>query len=241
MDLLICSTSHLVVDGLSAVLERAGHSVIARVDRLEGVAAVCDVVPVEALILDLDVGSAHTRRTVEVLRARHPGVLIVALVERLDATTSTWAAELRLDRVLMRSVRSADLVEALRQPAFRASKPHGVGGRALRLSPSEERVLAGLCAGADTRAIAGALGVAESTVRSHVRAIFDKLGVRSRVAAVLVATSLGLCVPGLPGVDHSRTSLGGFGVDEVAAGTEPTPGDDSRGASSRRRNGPHPR
>jgi DNA-binding CsgD family transcriptional regulator len=53
-----------------------------------------------------------------------------------------------------------------------------------RLSPREEQVLALVGAGLPSRAIAQALYISESTVKAHVRHVFEKLGVHTRAAAV---------------------------------------------------------
>ena len=53
------------------------------------------------------------------------------------------------------------------------------------LTRREEEVLALLREGLSNRQIAHALWIAESTVKVHIRHIFDKLGVRSRTAAAL--------------------------------------------------------
>lgn len=46
--------------------------------------------------------------------------------------------------------------------------------------------------------------LSEATVRTHVSRIVDKLGVRDRVGAVVVAPESGLVRPGLPGTPADR-------------------------------------
>jgi ATP/maltotriose-dependent transcriptional regulator MalT len=60
------------------------------------------------------------------------------------------------------------------------------------LSARERDVLRLLANGLDNAQIAGALSVAISTVKAHINHIFGKLGVRSRLEAVLRAQELGL-------------------------------------------------
>jgi DNA-binding NarL/FixJ family response regulator len=60
-----------------------------------------------------------------------------------------------------------------------------------RLSDREEGVLAELALGRTNREIAERLHIAESTVKSHLKSILEKLGVRNRVEAVLYASRRG--------------------------------------------------
>jgi len=60
------------------------------------------------------------------------------------------------------------------------------------LSAREREVLRLLANGMDNAQIARTLAVAVSTVKSHTNHIFGKLGVRSRLEAVLRAQELGL-------------------------------------------------
>ena len=62
--------------------------------------------------------------------------------------------------------------------------------RLARLTPREQAVLDGMRAGGTVAELAGLLDVREATVRTHVRAILRKLGVRSQLAAVAVAQEL---------------------------------------------------
>jgi NarL family two-component system response regulator YdfI len=61
-----------------------------------------------------------------------------------------------------------------------------------RLSRREVDVLAQLARGAGNKAIGGALGISEHTVKFHIASIFGKLGVSSRTEAVTQGVRLGL-------------------------------------------------
>jgi len=59
-----------------------------------------------------------------------------------------------------------------------------------QLTPREREVLDLMCSGLGNNAIARRLFIAESTVKRHVHHVLTKLGVRSRLQAVLVARDL---------------------------------------------------
>ena len=62
-----------------------------------------------------------------------------------------------------------------------------VATSAHRLTPRQAEVLRLLERGCSTSQIAAQLGLAHETVRNHIRAVFRRLGVHSRLEAVMVA------------------------------------------------------
>jgi PAS domain S-box-containing protein len=61
-----------------------------------------------------------------------------------------------------------------------------------RLTPRQHDVLVLLDSGCSTAEIAAELGVSPETVRNHLREVFRRLGVRSRIAALATARRHGL-------------------------------------------------
>jgi DNA-binding NarL/FixJ family response regulator len=74
------------------------------------------------------------------------------------------------------------------------SIPSAVGAVA-RLSDREREVLKLIASGANNTEIAQALIVSERTVKSHIGAIFSKLGVRDRAGAIVIAYEAGTTDP----------------------------------------------
>jgi DNA-binding NarL/FixJ family response regulator len=98
------------------------------------------------------------------------------------ALRGAHAGEAAISRVL-----SMKLVERLRMVP-----ESGVGVRPVRspLTPREWEVLDLLCADRSTDDIADTLVLSVETVRSHIKNLLRKLGVRSREEAVALATNL---------------------------------------------------
>ncbi|HXF72870.1 MAG TPA: LuxR C-terminal-related transcriptional regulator [Actinomycetota bacterium] len=89
----------------------------------------------------------------------------------------------------------ADLAPPLgRQPAGR----DGLARRVDRLTPRELEILREAALGRRNDEIAGALGMSRHTVRTHVQNILTKLGVHSKLEAVLVAIRYGKVAPLAP-------------------------------------------
>jgi DNA-binding NarL/FixJ family response regulator len=104
----------------------------------------------------------------------------------------------------IRAVASGDAVVApsttrrlLETVAHRLPESGRVEGPALTgLTPREREVLVAVARGLSNSEIAGALVLAEATVKTHVGRILAKLGLRDRVQIVVFAYERGLVAPG---------------------------------------------
>jgi DNA-binding NarL/FixJ family response regulator len=76
-----------------------------------------------------------------------------------------------------------------------------VGGPRLLdgLTPREREILVLVSQGCSNREIADALVISENTAKTHVAHVLDKLGVRDRVQAVVLAYEAGVLPPGVEG------------------------------------------
>ncbi len=100
-----------------------------------------------------------------------------------DAPATDVVAAARHAIVSPRSFTATDLTEAMR----RKMSPTGP-----QLSPREDEVLRLLAQGLGVSAVARALYVSESTAKTHIAKIYDKLGAANRAQAIMNAIRAGL-------------------------------------------------
>jgi DNA-binding NarL/FixJ family response regulator len=109
--------------------------------------------------------------------------------EELIAAIHTIAAG---DSLLSPSVTSRVIERMAGQPAPGAARD----SRFAELTPRETEVLGLVARGLSNAEIAATLVIEESTVKTHLKRILAKLGVRDRVQAVIFAYESGLTRPG---------------------------------------------
>jgi DNA-binding NarL/FixJ family response regulator len=123
------------------------------------------------------------------LRAGASGFLLKrARPEELIAAVHTVAAG---DSLLSPSVTRRVIDRMAQQP----TPELGDQTKLDALTPREREVLERIARGLSNREIAAALAVEESTVRTHVKRILMKLGLRDRVQAVIFAYETGVSRP----------------------------------------------
>jgi two-component system, NarL family, response regulator DevR len=147
------------------------------------------------------------------LRERYPEATILASGAGADATTISRGLLLGADGYLDKDVDPVEFLEAIRQAARGEAVLAGapvdwVGSIAggfdrarhieSQLTRREREVLQVAAEGLTAREIARHLGVRERTVTTHLGRIYGKLGVNSRVGAVIEAARTGLVTVGTP-------------------------------------------
>jgi DNA-binding NarL/FixJ family response regulator len=150
-----------------------------------------------------------------------PGILQRSPASRIIILTSFGEEEKVIPAIragahgyLLKDISPAELVRAIRAAALGRAQLHpdvaqklmaavaGVSGSgreeglAEALTEREREVLALLAAGRSNREIAAALIIGETTVKSHVSSILDKLGLEDRTQAAIYALRHGLAPAG---------------------------------------------
>ena len=213
---MVVDDQELVRAGFSAILEGEpdievvgeaadGSDVLA-------VARAClpDVVLMDIRMPDLD-GIAATRQLLD----HGPRGLHVLMLTTFDLDEYLYEAmKAGAGGFLLKDVPRAQLLAAVRSVAMgeaslapslvrrlvddfvgRPLAGRAVGGRLATLTPRETEVLLQMAGGLSNAEVAAALFLSEATVRTHVTHIFEKLGVRDRVQAVVLAYESGIVSP----------------------------------------------
>jgi DNA-binding NarL/FixJ family response regulator len=190
-----------------------GRVAVERVRRLRP-----DVVLMDVRMPELD-GIAATREVVAVA----PDVRVVILTTfedddyifgALTAGASGFLLKRTSPEQLLEGIRAVAAGDSLLSPSVTrrvidrmATLPSGeavLDRRVDALTPRERDVLEQLARGLSNAEIAGALVIEESTVKTHVKRILMKLGLRDRVQAVIFAYESGLVSPGPKGAAALR-------------------------------------
>ncbi len=211
---VVVDDQDMVRRGLRLILELAGIEVVAEAhDGAEAVAAVSEHAP-DVVLMDLRMpgmdGVEATRRIVAESESR------VLALTTFDVDRHV-VDSLRAGAVgfLLKDVTSEGLIEAVQRaasgepvvapavlarlmnhfstrPPLPPQEPPGWAD----LSEREREVLAMIGAGRSNAEIAADLVISMATVKTHVRHVFAKLGLRDRAQAVVVARDAGIVGPG---------------------------------------------
>jgi DNA-binding NarL/FixJ family response regulator len=155
----------------------------------------------DVVLLDIRMPQLDGLTCLERIRRVYPGIAVVVL--------STFAGDEQLDGARDRGasgyiVKTVDplqlasmVTEAVRSPEFVVFRPDAVDpGEAVEdfhgLSERELAILRALTRGLTNRDIGRELWLSEQTVKFHVRTVYRKLGLTSRIEAARYAISRGL-------------------------------------------------
>ena len=213
---LLVDDDELMRAGLAAVLssspaiEVVGHASSGRLalDRARTLRP--DLVLMDVRMPDLD-GITATRR----LLATAPEVKVIILTTfeqdeyifgAIDAGASGFLLKRTRPEDLLSAIHAVAAGDSLLSPsvtrvvlehlARQPTPAPEARGRLAELTPRELQVLKLIAAGQSNREIAATLVIEESTVKTHVKRILLKLGLRDRIHAVIFAYETGLALAG---------------------------------------------
>jgi two-component system, NarL family, nitrate/nitrite response regulator NarL len=191
--------------GLAEALAKRPHlDIVAEVDNGDdALASIRELMP-ELALLDLKlpgrnglgilrelVGAEHRTRVL-ILSAYAEGALVY---EALEAGAAGYLSKKATPEEICDAIEAAVDGRIVVSPGLEgplAEHVAQIGSGHAQLSDREAEVLALTAEGLSSAAIAAQLHLSESTVKSYVRRIFEKLGVSSRPAAIAAAMRRGL-------------------------------------------------
>lgn len=150
------------------------------------------------------------RLTLGVIQVEEPrqSADLIAVIESVLADSTSWFTRTIIEKL-----------KAVGQPKPESSSSNGTS-QLDNLSAREREVLGLICEGQSDAQMAMVLGLSENTVRNHVAALYRKIGVKRRTAAVIWARERGItCSEDLkpiggaarPGHRHSGNGHSGNG------------------------------
>jgi DNA-binding NarL/FixJ family response regulator len=215
---VLVDDEHLVRSGVRMILESA-HDVVVVGEAADGRSGV-DLVTHEApdvALVDVQMPVMDGIEATALLSERAPSTRVVILTtfehdayvfDAIRAGASGFLLKRTPPEDLIAAVRVVAAGEALLSPSVtrrlieafaRTPAPAPLPPLADPLTERETEVLVALATGASNAELAGRLYISEETVRTHVKRVLHKLGVRDRVQAVVYAYESGLVRPGAGG------------------------------------------
>lgn len=192
-------------EGLALLLAHEfPHWQLQQAGSLEQAAARLDDDPgIGLVVLDLSLPDSTGLATLTRLRARAPGPRYVVLSASDEPELVVGAIDQGAAGFVPKSSQTGAMLSAMRAvldggvvlpSSFcdAASAPPRTATEALGVSPRQADVLRLLIEGKSNKAISRDLGIAESTVKTHLETLYRKLDATSRTQAVVAAARLGL-------------------------------------------------
>ncbi|WP_457208390.1 response regulator transcription factor [Nocardioides sp. P5_C9_2] len=207
---LLVDDHELIRQGLARAFERdAEMTVVGQAGTVaEGVAAFESLQP-DVVVTDLQLPDGHGLRVVRAVRASSVSAGVVVLTMHAGDDQIFAAMEAGASAFVGKDTKAAEVVSAARHAAVapRTFLCSGLSAAMMRrtsspatpkLSRREEEVLALLADGLGTGEIACRLYLSESTAKTHITHIYQKLGAANRAQALVTAMRLGLLGPLAP-------------------------------------------
>jgi DNA-binding NarL/FixJ family response regulator len=159
---------------------------------------------VDLILLDLNMPGVRGFSGLMYLRAQYPSVPIVVVSANDDPTVIRRCMDLGTSGFIPKTLGIEEMRAAIKRvleggvwtppdvdlSAGADTETANLMARLASLTPQQVRVLMMLSEGLLNKQIAYELGVSEATVKAHVSAILQKLGVESRTQAVITAAKI---------------------------------------------------
>jgi DNA-binding NarL/FixJ family response regulator len=157
--------------------------------------------PPDVSLIDIDMPGISGIRVIRIIRKAHPQMKIIVLSTYDDKTCIHAAMQAGADGYVLKCVEVAELVRIMKSffEGHQVVSPYLVNlsldfkatisttGEYPVLTHREKEILQSIIEGQSNKEISQTLYVSVETVKSHIKSIYHKLQVKSRVEAVTVA------------------------------------------------------
>jgi RNA polymerase sigma factor (sigma-70 family) len=202
---LIVEDHQVVAEGLAALInDQDDMEVVGHVGSVaESIARTAELQP-DLVLLDFRLTDGTGADAAAGIRQMRPETKLIFLT-REDSDAARFAAlESGASAFIHKSRAAQEVVEAIRTVADGGSlftprtisqllnSRREIEAQLERLTPREKEVLRLMAEGTSSRDIASRLGISYTTVRTHIRSLGSKLGVHSKLEAIVKARELAL-------------------------------------------------
>ena len=202
---LVVEDHQVVAEGLAALInDQKDMKVIGHAGSVaESIARSAELEP-DLVLIDFRLTDGTGADAAAGIRQVRPDTKLIFLT-REDSDAARYAAvEAGASAFIHKSRAAQDVVDAIRTVANGGTlfTPRTIAqllnnqreseAQLERLTPREKEVLRLMAEGTSSRDIAGRLGISYTTVRTHIRSLGSKLGVHSKLEAIVKARELAL-------------------------------------------------
>lgn len=210
---LLLADDHIAFRELLALrlAQEPDFRVTAEAGSLAEVRQVLNRVAVDVALVDLALPDGSGVELIHDLRTRNPEARVLVLTASEDRHAQVAAFVAGVSGVLRKTCHAAEIITAIRQVCagevlispreavdlVRLVRQQREAERTMQhlitqLTPRERQLLQLLAEGLNDAAMAERLGISPKTVRNHMVNVLDKLGVHSRLQALVLAAHYGL-------------------------------------------------
>jgi len=200
---LLVDDHALIREGLRRAFEQTDDlEVVGEASGVDEAAAMVRATTPDVAVVDVNLGDGNGIDLVRRLRAEYPRMGLVVCTMYEGDEHMLGALEAGASGFVLKSAPADEVVAAARQAAvsptsFTANDLAGAMRRRMleprvRLTPREHEILQHLADGVSVAVLAQRLYISQSTAKTHMSKLYEKLGAQNRTQAIMAAVRLGL-------------------------------------------------